>query len=53
MTDPHRYDDDEVRAIFERATTVKPTSAVPELFLPLVRTNLGAQGLDSGVNSRN
>lgn len=31
MTDPHRYDDDEVRAIFERATTVKPTSGVPAI----------------------
>jgi hypothetical protein len=32
MTDPHRYDDDEVRAIFERATAVKPTSGVPATF---------------------
>ena len=29
MTEPYRYDDDEVRVIFERATKVEPTTALP------------------------
>ena len=56
MTDPRRYDDDEVRAIFERATKVEPAPVPPQLAAPSVTGGMSlaeiqAIGVEAGIDA--
>lgn len=56
MTEPYRYDDDEVRVIFERATKVEPTTALPAAVREPTRVGgfslaeIQAIGIEAGID---